>query len=160
MILRTTRSTFAAGAVVLFLAAGAFVAGSDLLAQSEPSAEIVVGTYQPEQVAQAVGLQQKMMQDMQGLQARMQQAQQAGDQAAMQQIQAEAQQIQQNAADEFLADVEGVMAQVAEETGATIIATDVTYTAAGVATKDVTEDVIAALGVEAPSTDPAPGPSE
>lgn len=156
MSVRPMRSVFAA-AVVLVLATGAFLAGSALLAQTGDAAEIVVGTYQPQQVAQAVGLQQQMMQEMQGLQQRMQTAQEAGDQAAMQQIQAEAQQIQQNAADEFLADVEGVMAQVAEETGATIIATDVTYTAPGVATKDVTGDVIAALGAEAPSTDPAPG---
>lgn len=156
MSVRPMRSVFAA-AVVLVLATGAFLAGSALLAQTGEAAEIVVGTYQPQEVAQAVGLQQQMMQDMQGLQQRMQTAQEAGDQAAMQQIQAEAQQIQENAADEFLADVEGVMAQVAEETGATIIATDVTYTAPGVATKDVTGDVIAALGAEAPSTDPAPG---
>lgn len=156
MSVRSMKPVLATGAVVLALAAGAFLTGSDLLAQGDEGVEIVVGTYDPQQVAQAVGLQQQMMQDMQGLQSRMQQAQQEGDQTAMQQIQAEAQQIQQDAADRFLADVEAVMADVAQGAGATVIATEVSYTAPGVATQDVTQEVIEALGAEAP----APGPAE
>lgn len=154
MSVRLIKPVLATGAAVLVLAAGAFLTVSDLSAQGDEGAEIVVGTYDPQQVAQAVGLQQQMMQDMQGLQSRMQAAQQEGDQAAMQQIQAEAQQIQQEAADRFLADVEAVMAQVAEGSGATIIATEVSYTAPGVATKDVTQEVIEALGVAAPAPEP------
>lgn len=158
MSVRTLKPVLTTGAVVLVLAAGAFLTSSDLHAQDDQSAEIVVGTYDPQQVAQAVGLQQQMMQEMQGLQARAQAAQQSGDQQAIQEIQAEAQQIQQDAADRFLADVEAVMAEVAQEAGASIIATEVTYTSPGVATKDVTQDVIAALGVEAPApATPEPG---
>lgn len=158
MSVRSMKTVFTVAIVAVVVAAGASVAGFDLSAQGE-SAELVVGTYDPQAVAQAAGLQQQMMQDMQGLQQRMQQAQQEGDQQAMQEIQAEAQQIQQDAADQFLADVEGVMSQVAEETGAVVIATDVTYTADGVSTQDVTQDVIAALGVEPPASpelDPSP----
>lgn len=155
MSVRHMKPLLATGAAVLVLAAGPFLSGTALHAQEDEGAGIVVGTYDPQQVAQAVGLQQQMMQDMQGLQSRMQQAQQEGDQAAMQQIQAEAQQIQQDAADRFLADVEAVMADVAQEAGATVIATEVSYTAPGVATQDVTQEVIEALGAEAPA--PAPG---
>lgn len=149
MSVRSMKTAFTVAVVALVVAAGSSVTGFDLSAQS--GAEIVVGTYDPQAVAQAVGLQQQMMQDMQGLQQRMQQAQQEGDQQAMQEIQAEAQQIQQDAADQFLADVEGVMEEVAQQAGAVIIATDVTYTAEGVSTEDVTQDVIAALGGEAPA---------
>lgn len=156
MSVRSTKTLFTTAVVALVVAAGASVAGFDLSAQEE--GQIAIGTYQPQAVAQAVGLQQQIMQDMEGLQQRMQQAQQEGDQQAMQEIQAEAQQIQQDAADDFLADIEAVMAQVAEETGVSVIATDVTYTAPGVTTQDVTEDVIAALGVEPPAAEGgAPG---
>lgn len=154
MSLRSTPSVLIAA--LLVLTAGLSLTAADLHAQDAESAEVVVGTYQVQQVAQAVGLQQKMMQQMQGLQQRMETAQQAGDQAAMQQIQTEAQQIQQDVAAEFQTDVEAVMPQIAEETGATIIATDVTYTAPGVSTEDVTQAVIAAInGTTAPSGEEA-----
>lgn len=111
----------------------------------EEAASIVVGIYNPQQVAQATGLQDEVMQQMQGLQQRAQQAQQAGDQEAMQQIQMEAQQLQQNAAAEFAANLETVMPGVAAQVGAQVIATEVAYAAPGVTTQDVTEAVVAAL---------------
>lgn len=155
MSVRTLKPVLATGAAVLLLAAGAFLAGPDLHAQDDEGAGVVVGTYNPQEVAQAVGLQQQMMQEMQALQQRAQEAQQSGDQQAIQEIQAEAQQIQQETADQFMADLEGVMAQVAEENGTAIIATDVTYTAPGVTTKDLTQEVIAALGGSAPTPESA-----
>lgn len=159
MSVRSQKTVFTVAVVALVLAGGASVAGFDLSAQGEPDG-LVVGTYDPQAVAQAAGLQQRMMEDMQGLQQRMQQAQQEGDQQAMQEIQAEAQQIQEDAANKFLEDVEGVMSQVAEATGAVVIATDVSYTADGVTTQDVTQDVMDALGVEPPAASPEldPGP--
>jgi hypothetical protein len=149
MSVRSTRPVLVGAAVALLLAAGVLSSGSALDAQAEAGAEILVGTYQPQQVAQAVGFQQRVMQNMVGLQERAQQAQAAGDQQAMQQIQAEAQQIEQQAASDLLAEIEAVMPQVAEKTGALIIATGVSYAAPGVTTEDVTETVIAALGSEA-----------
>lgn len=160
MSVRTLKPVLATGAAVLLLAAGAFLAGSDLHAQGDEGAQVVVGTYNPQQVAQAMGLQQQMMQEMQALQQRAQEAQQSGDQQAMQEIQAEAQQIQQETADRFMADVEGVMAQVAESTGASIIATEVTYTGPGVTTQDVTQAVIEALGGAAPAPEQPSEPGE
>lgn len=117
-----------------------------LSAQEEAEdAQIVVGVYQPQQVAEATGLQQRMMEQMQGLQQRAQQAQQEGDQAAMQQIQMEAQQMQEDASNEFVERLGGVMQQVAESIGADLITTDVSWSAPGVTTQDVTQAVIDAM---------------
>lgn len=117
-----------------------------LSAQEEAEdAQIVVGVYQPQQVAEATGVQQRMMEQMQGLQQRAQQAQQEGDQAAMQQIQMEAQQMQEDATNEFVERLSGVMQQVAESIGADLITTDVSWSAPGVTTQDVTQAVIDAM---------------
>jgi Skp family chaperone for outer membrane proteins len=145
---RFNKPALIAGAVGLVLVA--FFVSSTMNAQEDAS-EIIVGTYDPQKVAEAVGYQQRVMQRMEGLQERMQQAQQAGDQQAMQEIQTEAQQIQQDTAMELVGEIEATMPQVAAATGATIIATDVAYTAPGVATEDVTAAVIAAMGGEAPA---------
>lgn len=138
---------------VLALATAALPAG---LQAQEEAAGLVIGTYQPSQVAQSVGFQQRMMQKMQGLQARMQQAQEEGDQEAMQQIQSEAQQAQQDATNELLADIEAVMPQVAGETGVQVVAVNVTYTADGVTTKDITQDIVNAMSAEEESAQAAP----
>ncbi|MDX1632147.1 MAG: hypothetical protein R3234_09810 [Thermoanaerobaculia bacterium] len=126
------------------------------LQAQEEAAGLVVGTYEPAQVAQSVGFQQKMMQKMQGLQARMQKAQEEGDQEAMQQIQTEAQQAQQDATNELLADIEAVMPEVAETTGVQVVAVNVTYTATAVTTKDITQDIVNAMSGQAGSAEAAP----
>lgn len=140
----TRKPALTVAALALALAAVLLAPAADVSAQDDGG--IVVGTYQAQQVAQAVGFQQQIMQQMQGLQQRAQEAQQSGDQQAMQQIQMEAQQIQQDATAELLADIEAVLPQVAEETGATIIATDVTWSADSVTTEDVTQAIIDAMG--------------
>lgn len=109
------------------------------------NSEILVATYVPQQVAEAVGLQQKVMQGMAGLQQRAQQAQQEGDQQTLQQIQAEAQKIERDVTIEFLAEVDAVLPKVAEAAGASIVAIGVSYAVSGVATQDVTPAVIQAL---------------
>lgn len=126
-------------ALAALLLGGLFVAGA---AQAQ---DISIGTYDPQQVATAAGVQQMMMERMSGLQQRAQAAQQSGDQAAMQQIQQEAQQIQQEVFETFSTDVESVLPGVADETGVSVIATEVGFTAEGVTTVDVTEQVVAAL---------------
>jgi hypothetical protein len=147
------KRTLAVTGIALVALAGGFLLQTDAQAQGEEGAEIIVGTYQPQQVAQAIDFQQNLMQQMQGLQQRAQKAQQEQDQAALQQLQQEAQKIQQDAAQQFLADVEAVMPQVAETTGADIIATEVTYTADGITTEDVTQAIIDALADKAGSGD-------
>jgi Skp family chaperone for outer membrane proteins len=134
-----------------FAAAASLVLGlaPSLHAQDEGgAAKVVIGTYDTNQVAQATGLQEEMMQKMQGLRERAQEAQQAQDQAAMQQVQADAQRMQQEMTDAFRKRVEAVMPQVAETTGTQVIAAAVAYTAPGIETKDVTQAVIDAMKAE------------
>lgn len=140
------KRTLLAGTAALALVAGLLVTGSGLQAQDDAASAVAVGTYDPQQVAQASGFEQKMMQEMQGLQERAQTAQQEGDQATLQQVQQEAQQIQQDATSRLIADIEAVMPQVAASEGVQVIATEVTYTAEGVSTTDVTQSVIDAMG--------------
>lgn len=139
--------------------AGALLAQDNIQAQEEETAaqaqeqtDIVVGTYEPQQVAERYGINQKLMEGLTGLQERMQTAQQQGDQQAMQEIQAEAQQVQEDVVSEFEKEVEDAMAAVAEETGADIIAVQVAYLAEGIETKDVTNELIEEMDLE-----PAPG---
>lgn len=143
MTRRFSETTIVASAIALALAA--LLLAPSLSAQEEGDAQIVIGIYQPQQIAQATGLQQQMMEQMQGLQQRAQQAQQEGDQAAMQQIQMEAQQIQQDATNEFIERLRAVLPGVAEAAGAQIIASDIGYAAPGVVTEDVTQAVIDAM---------------
>lgn len=137
---RLVKTVVAATALAIALLAPGLSAQEEAM-----GAQIVVGIYQPQKVAEALGLQQQMMQQMQGLQQRAQKAQQEGDQAAMQQIQMEAQQIQQDASQKFVEGLRAVMPGVAETTGAHVIATDVSWAAPEVSTQDITQAVIDAM---------------
>ena len=125
-------------------------------AQDDGSATITAGTYSPQAVAEQIGLQQKLMAEMGQFQGRMQAAQQEGDQQAMQQIQMEAQQIQETIIGEFETDLEAAMPGVAEEAGVQMIAMEISWTAPGIETKDVTGELVEALGGAAePAAPPA-----
>jgi len=118
---------------------------------------LAVGTYSVEDVAAQSGLQQQMQQEMSGLQIRMQEAQQEGDQAAMQQIQTEAGQIQERIVADFENSLDAAMPAVAEKAGVKIIAADVSYAADDVETRDVTNDIIAEMNGGAAPTPDIPG---
>lgn len=144
-----SRTVLAPFAVALVLAA--LASPIALRAQeSSSSTAIAIGIYDPQRIAEETGLQQQVMQQMQGLQQRAQQAQQDADQGAMQQIQLEARQLQQEAAAQFAADLETVMPGVAAAAGVQVITTEVSWAAAGVETRDVTDAIIAAM---APAAD-------
>lgn len=125
----------AAAAIVV-----AFAPQSDLRAQGEAPG-IVVGTYDPQQVAVQAGVQAQMTEQMEGLQQRMQAAQQAGNQEEIQRIQAAAQQIQENVVAEFENNVNAALPAVAQEAGAQVIAIEVSYAAPGIETRDLTTDI-------------------
>lgn len=135
--------------IVIGVCAAAIVAlfgqQETLRAQEAPSTT-TIGTFEPGRVAEATGVQQRLMEQVNGLQQRMMQAQQSGDQAAMQQIQSEAQEMQRKAIADFEASIEKAMPVVAEKTGVQIIVVEVYYQAEGIASKDVTADVITELG--------------
>ena len=156
MLHRSMQRTLVSSAIAILVLSAGLVLGPALHAQDD-GAKIVVGTYKAQEVAQAVNFQENLRQQIQGLQGRMQQAQQSGDQAAMQQIQNEARQMQQDATQKLLDRINSVMPQVAEATGAQVIATEVSYAAPGVSTKDVTQAVIDALKAAAPQDDGAMG---
>lgn len=122
----------------------------DTTRAQEEAPAIAVGTFNPGQVAQESGLQAKMQASMQGkmegLRERAQAAQQSGDQAAMQQIQTEAQQIQNDAVAEFQSTLDGTLPEVAKAAGVEIIAVEFAYTAPGIESKDLTAQIVAALG--------------
>jgi cell fate (sporulation/competence/biofilm development) regulator YlbF (YheA/YmcA/DUF963 family) len=82
-----------------------------------------------------------MTEQMEGLQQRMQAAQQAGNQEEIQRIQAAAQQIQENVVAEFENNVNAALPAVAQEAGAQVIAIEVSYAAPGIETRDLTTDI-------------------
>lgn len=134
---------------VLMVAGVAFVAAVGLLVSintSQAQEDLVVGTFDPQEVAMNTGLQEKMQGQMEGLRQRAQEAQQNSDQSAMQQIQMDAQKIQQEVIQEFEASMSEVMPAVAEAAGVKIIAQGVAYTAPGIETKDLTSEIIAEMG--------------
>lgn len=143
MTARPSRHVLVLSVIAIAAVIGATVPWSTLRAQEDTGAHIVVGTYQPQQVAQDLGLQQMMMQKLQGLQQRMQTAQQQGNREEMQRIQSEAQQIQQEAVNDFQTKMDDAMPAVAKAAGVDIIAVGVAYTAPGIETKDVTGEVVA-----------------
>lgn len=144
MATRPTMRVLAFSTIAVAAVLTAFMAQNTTQAQEEASG-IIVGTYEPQRVAEQYGINEKLMEGMTGLQQRMQAAQQTGDQQEMQQIQAEAQQVQNDVIGEFEKEVEAVLPSVAEETGADIIAVQVAYVAEGIETKDVTNEVIAEM---------------
>lgn len=145
MSIRFSKGAVAVLVAALAVGAGWFLAGESLAADAPP---LAVGTYDPQQIAQDTGLPQKMMQEMQGLQQRMTQARENGDQQAMAQVQAEAQQVQRDMVTEFEGDIEDVMASVAEEAGVQLIAVQITYTGPGVETRDVTQQIVEKMKAE------------
>jgi Skp family chaperone for outer membrane proteins len=127
---------------IALAAVAGLVLTQGVTAQQAGTPPVVVGTYQPQQVAEQSPAQAKLSQRVQGLQAEMQQAQQAGDQTELQRLQAQAQQAQQDAAAEFQSAINSAMPGVAESAGAQIIAVEVAYTAPNVQTVDVTQQII------------------
>jgi hypothetical protein len=120
-------------------------AETGMQAPDAPAQEIVVGTYDPQAVAEQAGVPQRIEAAMQPFQQRLVAAQQEGDQQAMQQIQVEAQQVQQTMAAEFFAEVGDAMPPVARRAGVDVIAAEVAYAAPGVTTKDLTTEVVRAV---------------
>jgi len=130
-------------------------------ARAQSASGTQVGTFNPQEVAKAIGFETQMKAALQPLQARMMKAQQDQDMDAMNQIRTEAQKLQQDAAEKFRNDLHGAMPEVGEQTGVKVIAPQVTWAATGFEVIDVTQkviDVLKAKGIGAPAADaPASG---
>ena len=132
------------------------VAVNDIGAQ-EKKAGLVIGTFDPQQVAEQTGIQQRMMKAMEGLQQRAETAQQTGDQQAMMAIQQEAMQIQEQIAGDFEKEMTDAMPKVAAKAGVHAIVMEVSYSSDEVEVKDVTAQLLAELargGAAAPAAAP------
>lgn len=153
--------TVLAAAAVLLLASALLALGPPAGAEAQSSPELLVGTFEPQQVARAVGYRQRLVEGMQGLQERIDKAREENDEEAMAQIQAEARRIEQDTANDLVAEIQAILPEVAESTGARVIATGLGYAAPEVTTRDITDEVIGALTAESsPSPTPEPGETD
>ncbi|MEX0655625.1 MAG: OmpH family outer membrane protein [Phycisphaeraceae bacterium] len=149
----TIRRGLLGGLMAVALAAGAAVVTTPSVGQAqEAGGDLRVGTYDPEQVFGAYHGREAFMQQFQELQTEAQAAQQEGNQEQLMQIQQQLQQAQQEVIETFQGDVEEVMPDVAEDAGVQIVAVEVVYTAEGINSEDVTNQVIEKLneGHDAP----------
>lgn len=107
---------------------------------------IRVGTYDPQQVFNAYPGREQMMNQISEIQAQMQQAQQQQDEQRMIELQQRMQQQRNEAIQRFQSDVEQTLPVVAEDTDIDLVAVEVVFTRPGVETRDITSQVIEALG--------------
>ncbi len=126
----------------------------------QANAEITVGMLDLQQAFQTYPGSREMIQRLRDLQGQAQQAQQQGDQEQLIKLQMTMQQEQRQFVDKFQKDVDDAMPKVAEDSGVDLIVRTggIVYQKKSVATKDVTDAVIEALGGE-PMTQPQMGPS-
>lgn len=129
--------------VVTLMAIGVFGTGQ---LEAAENGELVVGTYKPQQVFQQSEGQQELMEAFQEAQGSMQAAQEEGDQQKMQKLQSDMREKQEEIIGKFQDELEKVLPEVADATGVDIIAQGVEYTADDIDEKDVTDDVIKAMG--------------
>ena len=130
---------------VPMLLTAALVGGGVMLSGAsaqEKAAPLRVGTYQPQEVFSNSGPGKALMEQMEQMQSQMQQAQESGDQQKLMQIQMQAQQQQQDAVQAFQQAVQQAVPSVAEDQGVQVVAVEVTYTAPGVETQDLTPKLI------------------
>ena len=121
--------------------------------QEEPPAEVSnddyagleVGTWDAQAVFQQHPSQKELNRAQQTAQAEMQAAQQEGDQQKLQQIQQKFEQTRGQVVETFYRDVNSAMPAVAKNADVKIVATEVTYTANDVKTKDITPQLIQSL---------------
>ncbi|MBD3297828.1 MAG: hypothetical protein GF341_04165 [candidate division Zixibacteria bacterium] len=114
--------------------------------ESGEDVSLTVGTYDAETVFQSHPAQSELSSAMQSAQMKMQQAQQTGNQQQMQQIQMEHQQTRGRLIGEFEDDIAAAIPDIAKSAGVNVAAMQVMYTADDVETKDITSDLVAAIG--------------
>lgn len=136
-----------ARALAVGLIATALVLASHLDAQAAE-----VGTYDPGAVFQKHPAQAEMTKAWESVQPKMQEAQQAGDQEALQQVQQQYAQTRERLIEKFHKDVADVLPEVAKATGVKVVAVQVVYTAEDVQTKDITPDLIQAFSKKGQGT--------
>jgi Skp family chaperone for outer membrane proteins len=137
----------AATAVIMVAVSG------DVKAQNPPPAppaqtgeqtgeDLVVGTYDAQRVFEQHPAQDKLVELSTSLQAKMQQAQESGDDMQVNQIQEEYSQQRDQIIEDFYSNVEKTIPVAAKKAGIKVVAMEIVYTADDVRTEDITSDVI------------------
>lgn len=108
-------------------------------------AELRVGTYDPQSVLEQHPAHEELWQTAQSTQSEMQKAQQEENYEKVQQLQQEYQQKRNQILDDFEADIDEALPEVAEDTGVQVVALEVVYTGDEVQTQDITPDLVEEL---------------
>jgi len=150
-------NTFTTAKIVLLLGAIALTLGIFLpagqLDASEARGTIAVGAFDQEKAFESYPGREELVKVYTAAQQSMQEAQQKGNQETLEQIQLELQRKQQQIVGQFHDDIGKALPGVAEQLGLKVIALNIVYAAEGIETRDVTLDVIEAIGGEPQTPD-------
>jgi len=136
---RVTRSHLTRIAAVVALAAGLLVVSASAQQQGAANQSgVTVGTYEPQQLFNQHPDTQALMQELQGMQQQMQQAQQQGNREKLTQLQQQMQQKQQQAIEKFQNELQQTAVDVAGEQGIDVVAVQIIHTADEVQVQDMT----------------------
>jgi cell fate (sporulation/competence/biofilm development) regulator YlbF (YheA/YmcA/DUF963 family) len=141
------------GALALIGAAASMSVGSAtaLDHHGDDTNKIRIGTFQPQTAFESYHGAAAMNERMMELQQQMQEAQQQGDQQALMDAQMRMQQLQNEVIEQFYADLEEAMPDVAKEANVKIVAVDVVYTDDSIGeAKDITEHIVKHLNNDEP----------
>ncbi len=116
-----------------------------------------IGTFNAQAVYAQYPGQQAAQQELEALQAQLQEAAQAQDHQRAQEIQQQAQQVQDNTVQEFFQTVRTVLPDVAAEAGVQVVAQQIEFTASGVEEVDLTRAVSDAVSEASPAQQETPG---
>jgi Skp family chaperone for outer membrane proteins len=155
---KTTILFCCAVAGLAMLAAGLATAAEPTGAAGGQGATMTVGTYDMQQIFQSFEGRTAFMQRAQEIQRQAQAAQQAGDQQKLQQLQQQMMQARQQMGVQLQKAVDDVIADVAEQQGVEVVASEVLYSAPSVETKNVTQAIIAEMNGGSGGAQPAPSP--
>lgn len=114
--------------------------------QPEPEPVVQAGTYDPEQAFAQYPGREKLMETYQSALPALQKAQQEGDEKKALQLQQELSQKRDQIVKKFQNDVQQALPDIAKATGVQLVALQVVYTGEGVKTKDITPQVVEAIG--------------
>lgn len=105
-------------------------------------ADLQVGTYDPQSVLEQHPAHEELWQAAQSTQSEMQKAQEQDDYEQVQQLQKQYQEKRNQILDDFEADIDNAIPEVAEDMGVQVVALEVVYTDDNIQTKDITSELV------------------
>lgn len=110
--------------------------------EQETEADLQVGTYDPQSVLEQHPAHEELWQAAQSTQSEMQKAQEQDDYEQVQQLQKQYQEKRNQILDDFEADIDEAIPEVAEDAGVQVVALEVVYTDDNIQTKDITSELV------------------